>query len=166
MFKLPHNCTNKTRNSLEHPESVKHACMGRGYREARNQYPITTILKPVALPEAFSRLAFNFSPQLPYHTQKERSIPKSTQLEPNLNPALPDSQPTSFLLFHNPFAIQETGFDPWVRKIPWRKEWQLIPVFLPGKFHGQRSLVGYSPWGHKESDRTEWLTHTHTHTHT
>ena len=41
------------------------------------------------------------------------------------------------------------------------------PVFLPGKFHGQRSLAGYSPWGHKESDMTEWLyTHTHTHTHT
>ena len=37
-------------------------------------------------------------------------------------------------------------------------EWQPTPVFLPGKFHGQRSLVGYSPWGHKESDMTEWLT--------
>ena len=38
------------------------------------------------------------------------------------------------------------------------KEWQPLPVFLPGEFHGQRSLVGYSPWGHKESDTTEWLT--------
>ena len=36
-------------------------------------------------------------------------------------------------------------FDPWVRKIPWRGKWQSIPVFLPGKSHGQRSLVGYSP---------------------
>ena len=35
----------------------------------------------------------------------------------------------------------------------WRREWQSTPVFLPGEFHGQRSLVGYSPWGHKESDR-------------
>ena len=37
------------------------------------------------------------------------------------------------------------GFDLWVGKIPWRREWQLTPEFLPGKFHGQRSLVGYSP---------------------
>ena len=49
------------------------------------------------------------------------------------------------------------GFDPWVRKIPWRRNWQPTPVFLPGKSHGQRSLVDYSPWGHKESDTTEWL---------
>ena len=47
------------------------------------------------------------------------------------------------------------GFNPWVRKIPWRKKWQPTPVFLPGKFHGQRSLVGYIPWGRKESDATE-----------
>ena len=47
------------------------------------------------------------------------------------------------------------GFDPWVGKIPWSREWQATPVFLPGKFHGQRSLVGYSPWGRKEVVRTE-----------
>ena len=47
------------------------------------------------------------------------------------------------------------GFNPWVRKIPWRKKWQPTPVFLPGKFHGQRSLVVYIPWGRKESDATE-----------
>ena len=44
--------------------------------------------------------------------------------------------------------------DPWVGKIRWRREWQPTPVFLPGEFHGQRSLVGYSPWGRKESDTT------------
>ena len=49
------------------------------------------------------------------------------------------------------------GFDPWVRKIPWRKKWQSTPVLLPGKSHGQRSLVGYSPWCRKESDTTELL---------
>ena len=49
------------------------------------------------------------------------------------------------------------GFDPWVRKIPCRKEWQPTPVFLPGEFHGQRSLVGYNQWGRKESDTTEQL---------
>ena len=46
------------------------------------------------------------------------------------------------------------GFDPWVRKIPWRRAWQLTPVFLPAESHGQRSLVGYSPWGRTESDMT------------
>ena len=40
----------------------------------------------------------------------------------------------------------------------WRRKWQPTPVFLPGQFHGQRSQAGYSPWGHKQSDRTEWLT--------
>ena len=48
-------------------------------------------------------------------------------------------------------------FHPWVRKIPWRRKWQPTPVLLRGKSHGQRSLVGYSPWGHKESDTTGWL---------
>ena len=51
---------------------------------------------------------------------------------------------------------QRRGFDPWVRKIPWSRKWQRTPVFLLGKFHGQRSLVGYSPRGHKELDTTEW----------
>ena len=49
------------------------------------------------------------------------------------------------------------GFNPWVGKIPWRKAWQPTPVFLPGEFHGQRSLAGYSPWGCKEMDTTEQL---------
>ena len=47
------------------------------------------------------------------------------------------------------------GFNPWVRKIPWRRKRQPTPVFLPAEFHGQKSLVGCSPWGHKESDTTE-----------
>ncbi|XDA89333.1 hypothetical protein R6Z07M_018977 [Ovis aries] len=41
------------------------------------------------------------------------------------------------------------GFDPWIRKILWKRKWQPTPVFLLGKSHGQRSLVGYSPWGCK-----------------
>ena len=53
------------------------------------------------------------------------------------------------------------GFNPWVRKIPWSRKQQLTPVLLPGKSHGQRSLVGYSPWGCKQSDTTERLS-THT----
>ena len=46
------------------------------------------------------------------------------------------------------------GINPYVGKIPWRRAWQPIPVFLPGESHGQRSLMGYS-WGCKESDTTE-----------
>ena len=49
------------------------------------------------------------------------------------------------------------GFNPWVRKIPWRRKWQPAPVFLPEEFHGQRNLVGYSPWGLRESDMPEKL---------
>ena len=46
-------------------------------------------------------------------------------------------------------------------RFPWRREWHPIPGSLPGESHGQRSLVSYSPWGHKELDTTEWLTHAH-----
>ena len=46
---------------------------------------------------------------------------------------------------------RRSRFDPWVRKIPWRRKWQPTPVFLPGKFHGQRSPAGYNPWGHKRA---------------
>ena len=46
-------------------------------------------------------------------------------------------------------------------KIPWRREWLPTAVFLPGKSYGPRNLKGYSPWGHKESDKTEQLTQGH-----
>ena len=42
------------------------------------------------------------------------------------------------------------GFDPWVRKMPWRRKWQPTPVFLSAESHGERSLAGYGPWGHKK----------------
>ena len=54
----------------------------------------------------------------------------------------------------------DTGLIPWVRKILWSRKWRSNPIFMPGKFHGQRSLAGCSPWGHIESDITK---HTHTH---
>ena len=51
--------------------------------------------------------------------------------------------------------------ETWVRSLgqedSWSRKWQPIPIFLPGKFHGQRSLADYSPWSHKGSDTTEWL---------
>ena len=49
------------------------------------------------------------------------------------------------------------GFNPWVRKMPWIRKWGVTTVFLDGKSHGQRSLVGYSPKGLKESNTTEWV---------
>ena len=55
-------------------------------------------------------------------------------------------------------ARQEAGFDPCVGKILWRRKWQPTPVFLPEEFqksHGQKSLVGYSPWSQRELDTTE-----------
>ena len=52
-------------------------------------------------------------------------------------------------------VIQETQVQSLIGKSPWRREWQPTPVFLPGKSQGQRSLVGCSPWGRKESDMTE-----------
>ena len=54
-------------------------------------------------------------------------------------------------------VAQITWLSSWVKKVPWRRKWLPIPVFLPGDFHGQRSLVGYSPWGCKELDMTEQL---------
>ena len=53
-------------------------------------------------------------------------------------------------------------FCPWVRKMLWRREWLLTSVFLSGEFHGQRSLPGCSPWGHKESNMTAQLSLSHT----
>ena len=53
----------------------------------------------------------------------------------------------------------DCGFDSWVGKIPWRKAWQTTPVFLPEEFHCSPCLEGYSPWGCKESNTAEWLTH-------
>ena len=53
----------------------------------------------------------------------------------------------------NPPANARDTRDPWVGKIPWRRKWQSTPVFLPGESHGQRSLMGYSPWGCKSWTR-------------
>ena len=55
-------------------------------------------------------------------------------------------------------AMQRPGFDPWDGKTLWRRGWQPTPVLFPGTSHGQRSLLGYGPWGCKETDRTERLT--------
>ena len=53
--------------------------------------------------------------------------------------------------------VRNMGSIPGLGRFPWSRKWQPTPVFLPGKSHGQRSLVGYNAWGHKESDRTGQL---------
>ena len=84
-------------------------------------------------------------------------------LENSFRPSLPYSLgfPGSSAL-KNPLANAEDGgdaarcrIDPSVGKIPWRRKWKPTPVFLLGESHGQRILVGYSPWGHKELDTTK-----------
>ena len=55
-------------------------------------------------------------------------------------------------------AMRRSGFSPWVGKIPWRRKWVSTLVFLPREFYGQRSLMGYTPWGCKEWDTAEQLT--------
>ena len=62
-------------------------------------------------------------------------------------------------------STADPGLIPRSGRFPWRRKWQPTPVFLPGKSHGQRSQMDYSPWGRKESDMTEHA-HAHTHTHT
>ena len=54
--------------------------------------------------------------------------------------------------------VGDWGSIPGSERPPWRREWLPFPVFLPGEFHGQMSLKGYSPWSHKQLDMTEWLT--------
>ena len=68
------------------------------------------------------------------------------------------------LVVKNSCLFRRHRLNPRVGKIPWRRTWQPTPVFLLGESHGQRCLVGYSPWGCKESDTTEQLSmHVHTH---
>ena len=58
----------------------------------------------------------------------------------------------------NPPAMQETWVQSLGQEDPWKRAWQPTPVFLPGKFHGQRRLAGHSPWHPKQPDVTEQLT--------
>ena len=60
--------------------------------------------------------------------------------------------------------MQETWFNPWVGKIPWKWKWLPTPVFLPGKFYGQRSLMGCSLQSHKRVGHNHVCVHAHTHT--
>ena len=82
--------------------------------------------------------------------------PKSPALQADSLPSEPTGPSQVVLVVKEPTCQcrrgKRRGFDPWVRRIPWRTKWLPTPAFLPGKFHGQRSLAGYGPWGHKQSD--------------
>ena len=89
-----------------------------------------------------------------------------TQTDPGLRYSPTQEPGMSYLSFWASLVAQTvkclptcgmSGFNPWVGKIPWRRKWQPTPVFLPGKSHGRRSLMGYKPWGHKELDTIERL---------
>ena len=69
----------------------------------------------------------------------------------------PDGSLVKMAHYCNTGDLQETRFDPWVRKIPWRRKWQPTPLFLPRESHRWRSLADYSLWGCREADRTEQL---------
>ena len=100
-------------------------------------------------------------PNLLLKHRKLNASPKVTRLLGFPGGAVVKSPPA------NKRRCRKCSFDPWVRKIPWRRKWQPTLVFLPGKSHRQRNLAGYSSWGYKGSDTTERPnTHTHTHTHT
>ena len=60
-------------------------------------------------------------------------------------------------------ANRGPGFNPWVRKIPWRRKWQPTPVCQPGKSHGHRNLVGYSPWDRRRAGHDLVTQHTQRH---
>ena len=103
--------------------------------------------------------------------EKEMAIHSSTLAwkipwteEPDSLQSMGSQHTTERLHFHfkghladvNKSCINNQVFGPWVRKIPWRRKRQSTPALLPGKSHRQRSLIGYSPWGHKESDTTNY----------
>ena len=107
------------------------------------------------LPKNFSTYAF-FQASLVAQTAKHLPAMQETQVW-----SLSGKDPLEKEMEAH-FSTRRPRFDPWVGKIPWRRKWKPTSVFLPGKSHGWRSLVSYSPWDHKESDTTEQL-HFHFH---
>ena len=98
--------------------------------------------------------------QIKYNGVYNTTSSDSCKLEKDV-PSLGASQVV--LMVKNPPAsaedIRNVGSISGLGRFPWRRAWQPTPVFLPGESHGQRSLAGYSPWGRKELDTTEQLTH-------
>ena len=101
----------------------------------------------------FCKWVYNFEVFILYFSDVFLNMPLWLRGSKNI-----DYYPTS--LVAQTVKHLSTMWETWVQslgqEVPWRRKWQSTPVLLPGKSHGQRSLVGYSPWGCKESDTTEW----------
>ena len=93
------------------------------------------------------------------------SITKSYPTTQPMDYSMPDSSVLHYLPEIAQIHVQQTVISD-IKKVPWRRAWQPIPVFLPGESPWTEEPDGYGPWGCKESDMTESHTHTHTHTHT
>ena len=93
------------------------------------------------------------------------SITKSYPTTQPMDYSMPDSSVLHYLPEIAQIHVQQTVISD-IKKVPWRRAWQPIPVFLPGESPWTEEPEGYGPWGCKESDMTESHTHTHTHTHT
>ena len=112
-----------------------------------------------SLSASFSRCRHTFSVELISHWHPFQSVVTSGLAKPSL-------LVYNILVFYTlNYGIclpsRRRMFDPWVRKNPWRRAWQPTPVFLPGEFHGQRSLVGCVPWGSHRVGHN-WATNTST----
>ena len=103
-----------------------------------------TVFEPVA-EQSYDEVPFQ-------ETQQAYRGPVAVQ-----SPVMPSQSAVVIMLASAGGDCKGPGFDPWVGKVPWRRARQPIPVFLPGESHGQKSLVGCSPWGRTKSDMTEQL---------
>ena len=123
------------------------ACHAELKRKAGGSVALLLVMARVVLHRPQDKLVFPSAEGLLTETalQKTRSVKREGD-------GAGDKEPTCRCR-----RCKRYRLDRWFRKIPWSGKWQPISVFLPGKFHGQRNLEGYSPWSHKESNTTELL---------
>ena len=139
-----------------------------GIFQARILEQVAISYSRIALLKMSSKYSIKKKYSIKSHWESQYPFPSSMGKE-----ELPSPTFLSMLTFFQGFPTGTSGkeptcqcrrhkrfeFDPWILKISWRRAWQLTPVFLPGDSHRQRSLVGYSPWCHKESDTIEVTRH-------
>ena len=119
--------------------------------------PVLTFIKAALLPQRNStRLKFRKSNLMVTTLPKKHGPPTKRSSQNNLNICLSRTLWCQYII-HEVFVLISFCFP--VGFIPWRRAWQLNPMFLPGEFHGQRSRAGYSLWGRRESNNS-WATHT------
>ena len=99
----------------------------------------------------YSHLCKSFPPFVVIHTVKAFALVSEAEVDAFCNYLAESCDESAWQCRR----CKRCGFEPWLRKLPWRRKWQPTPVFLPGKCYGQRSLAGCSPRVHKESDMTE-----------